>query len=328
MPMLVCPFCSLNCDDVDFSNPSIDLVCNKALVGFQSATTNEFARIGNAVASIEEVIASSTFRKPVSVITRGTDLTTARTLSDWNLSGAIRLSIESSLSADSWRSAVSREGVLSATLGDVLLHSDCVWSIGNPEVSHPRLYEKIQVDKKRFMQTGQLDAELLAELAFALRFKLPNPQAEMIRNASYLAILIGESAFAQGEETAVAELLCKLVRNLNDESRAVAVLLDDAATNRCVTAWKTNESITPVENLTVFDVRIGTPGAHSPKVRVQIGGVDLGQSSAECYLPCQTIGIDRSGVTVRGDATVTLPLVAMTHRQELFNAMELLSRLV
>ncbi|TWU24978.1 hypothetical protein Pla52o_12750 [Novipirellula galeiformis] len=328
-PLHICPFCSLHCDDVRIDEVAkhgwvANVPCDRATAGYQHAFRDALdARCGDdrctAMEASKHAQTLLSGSIPYSLVTTGTDLDSAKQLHQLQEAGRIRVLVDETASAEAWRAAISREGTLAATLGDIRTHADVLWTIGEVDAETPRLRERIDADQKRWVQSSSLDAESLAEIAFAIRAEtVPEDSGtavtEAIRASAYLAIILGRHAFVDSEATATAEMLCKLLWHLNQKRRAVVLQLDDAATNRSVTAWQSNTVISSIagNETRKIDLRLGTPPDGARPVRLQIGGIDRGKAFAEVFLPASTIGIHRDAVVVRGDGTVTLPLVAVT----------------
>jgi len=323
----VCPFCPLHCDDVALEQPSggnwmAKVQCGKAITAYAHALgDSQSARIADAAVATslasEKAKAMFAGKDIIHVATAGTDLDTARRLNQLQNKNRIRVAIDDTVSAAAWRAAISREGTLSATLGDVRMHADVVWTIGDVENETPRWRERIAAETKQWIHSQSLAAEPLAELFQTLRSNAngndsDEPIAASIGSANYLAIILGRNAFVESEATATAEMLSKMLWYLNKTSRAIVLQWDTAATNRAVTAWQTNAPIDSVtqDSQAEIHIRLGSPSEGAKAATLQIGGIDRGPQFAELYLPAATLGIDREGVTIRGDGTVTLPLAA------------------
>ncbi len=323
----VCPFCPLYCDDIALEQPSqgnwmAKVQCGKAITAYAHTLPNsQSARIAEtavatalAIKKAKEMFAGKGI---IHVATAGTDLDTARRLNRLQSDNRIRVAIDDTVSTAAWRAAVSREGTLSATLGDVRMHADVVWTIGDVENETPRWRERIAAETKQWIHSQSLAAEPLAELFQALRSNAngnesDQPIAKSIRSANYLAVILGRNALVESEAMATAEMLSKMLWYLNKTTRAIVLQWDPAATNRAVTAWQTNAPIDSVRQdpHAEIHIRLGSPSEGAKAATLQIGGIDLGPQFAELFLPAATLGIDREGVTIRGDGTVTLPLTA------------------
>ncbi|EMI20846.1 formylmethanofuran dehydrogenase subunit B [Rhodopirellula maiorica SM1] len=338
----VCPFCPLHCDDVSLEPSSeaeriVNVQCAKAITGYTKALSgSQSARIADSAVTTalaskqaKEILAGNGV---IHVATTGTDLDTARRLNQLQRENRIRIAVDDSISTAAWRAAVSREGTLSATLGDVRRHADVVWTIGDVDSETPRLRERISADTKECIQSNSLAAEPLAELFYAIRTDTPGSDSNKltvasIASANYLAVILGRNAFVASEAAATSEMLSKLLWYLNKTRRAIVLKLDAAATNRAVTAWQTNRLVPSVAGDLRHEihVRLGSPEVGTGAAKMQIGGIDRGRKFAEVFLPAATMGIDRDGVAVRGDATVTIPLAAICPSREL-TAIELLEQ--
>jgi hypothetical protein len=94
----------------------------------------------------------------------------------------------------------------------------------------------------------------------------------------------------------------------------LGVTLDPAATLRSVCLW-TNNTIPGSASFQndseqYFDIRLGSPlNRQSHPADWQIGGVDPGASLAKVFSPASQAGIDHASMMIRGDGSVSLPLV-------------------
>ncbi|GAA5509438.1 hypothetical protein Rcae01_04937 [Novipirellula caenicola] len=323
----VCPFCPLHCDDISIEassegQPIAKVQCSKATVAYTTALSGtQSARIADtavtpalAAEKAKDLLAG---HGVIHVATSGTDLDTARRLNRLQAHDRIRIAIDDTVSTTAWRAAVGREGTLSATLGDVRMHADVVWTIGDVESDTPRLREQIDAEAKKSVHSNSLAAEPLAEIFYSLRTNSQSndnlkPIVAPIESANYLAVILGADAFVESEATATVEMLSKLLWYLNQTKRAIVLQLDAAATNRAVTAWQSNTLVDSVTNPPHDEVhvRLGSPAEHAQAATIQIGGIDRGRQFAEIFWPAAIVGIDRDGVIIRGDATVTMPLAA------------------
>ncbi|TWT79995.1 hypothetical protein CA13_14070 [Planctomycetes bacterium CA13] len=339
--LAVCPFCSLHCDDVVFGPMEFGAMesvkCLRANDAFKEVQkTSPLGRIGTEVAEPKDVVKYAVQRfeekGPLNVATVGTDLETARALQSLAANGEIRLWLDDFPSAVAWRLATSRDGIVSATIGDIRRHADVVWMIGDVSSGHPRIAERIRLDAKIGLETSTLDAETLADLYYDLRHGGEGHVVKPIREAKYLAIVLGCDAFSESQAIPIAELLVKMVWFLNQTKRAVALQLDGSATNRAVAAWQTNCGLSSLSAQTRrdwnVDVRIGDAFQKKVPVELQIGGCDPGRQSAQAFLPAATVGVDRAGVIMRGDSAVTMPLARIVERRGVETAPDILNRIL
>ncbi len=307
---IVCPFCPLHCDDLIVDDQSnVNVECSIAVNGFRNALDPSVrARTGG----------DHVWGDVIRVSTAGASLSLSRTLAEQLRNGRIELSIDESPTRSATRAAIARDGIISATLGDVRKHADVIWVLGNPESELPRLWERLkQTDNASprvvRSQSETVTANELADIAYTLKGGSTDRVAgvEEIASAKYFAIIIGPDAFAVGQELAAAEMLIKLVLDLNlgdgDSSRrAVLVSIDPAATLRALVAWQSND-VLPTTSAPI-DVRIGNPIANSPAAKIQWGGTDPGNDLADSFFPAIVAGVHHSDAIIRGDSTVTLPL--------------------
>lgn len=335
---IVCPFCPLACDDVRVIAtekpghlPMVQTTCELATKLFRDAMQPAPPRIANKTASLTEIrehlrdsVAQS---KRIVVKTGGVDLASAKALEQLSSHGKITWVIDQSPVTRSWQLTSSRDGVISATLGDVREHADLLWLIGSVESAAPRIKE-VLIENKPSLQViqtpGPLDLDTLASLALATRDSITihakpviAKLAEAIESSKYFAVVCGDDAFDSKFADAGLCLLIQWVWSLNAKRRAVAMHLDDAATNRAVYRWRTNRSLANVceseSGPNSLTVRIGASVFDPTPVNIAIGTCDPGMDRAIAFIPCSIVGVHESGARIRGDGTVTMPLAKITH---------------
>ncbi|QDT03396.1 hypothetical protein K227x_17780 [Rubripirellula lacrimiformis] len=332
---IVCPFCPLNCDDLTVAaNGQTDSDCPIAEQGFSFAMAAPPApRIGSDPASPDDVhrLASTWFAKQdrVRIATASTPLSTSRTLATMVADSRIELFVDETPSQSALRTAVARDGNVSATLGDVKKHADLIWTIGDVSGQMPRLWQRLSrspssgdltTDRSgptpARLSHASMGANQFADIAFAIRSgSTPDAsQADLIQSiqsAGYLAIILAPDAFDAGQELTTAEWIVKwtIQQNQKQESRSRRVVLvgmDAATTLRSVVGWHTNQRLTAT--MTNVDIRLGNAIAGAQPAKLQIGGVDPGPELAHAYVPAGIAGVHHPDAIIRGDATVTLPL--------------------
>ncbi|MFG0254980.1 MAG: formylmethanofuran dehydrogenase [Rhodopirellula sp. JB053] len=272
--------------------------------------------------------------EPLRIVTTGVDLATARQLTDWQSQGKVQVEIETDASLHALQQTISRDGIVSATIADVATHADMVWMIGGITEAWPRLPEKLRRSScdDSVWNHNNCSADDLANLS-ALLHAIGDSEddqasestgttdaagdfetlARRWKSAKYTAVIVGPNAFTPGEESLSATMLCRIIREQNTDARCVLITLDSGATLRSVSMWKTNtspESTITSSSLQSFDIRIGSPlKRDSRPATLQIGGTDPGPETANSYQACSTAGIDRPGMSIRGDGSVSLPLL-------------------
>ncbi len=326
---IACPLCPLHCDDVRVSDTGDLIADHCSIVDEFNSSSPSSDREPTTLDSAKRL--SGDNGKRWRLVTTGVDLATARQLSDWQRDGQIDLTIESDASIQAILEVISRDGIVSATIADVATHADLIWTFGRVDEAWPRLMQKICQGPRgdaneNVCRFGECSADSLSQFAAATRpdsgsvsnvsAETSGPAGQIARwsSSKYTAILVGPGAFAPGEESISAAMLCRLVRLRNADSRCVLVTLDSAATLRSVCLWKTNESpssIAPDNTDVTFDIRLGSPlNRDSCPSALQIGGIDPGPKLAHAYRSSSIAGLHRRGMTIRGDGSVSLPLAA------------------
>ncbi len=329
--MTVCPFCPLACDDIEFTTKpespllKVSVDCPLARERFRDAMNPSPGRIGDRLASTGELKQHLSklcdAAENIVVITDGVDLATSRTLEQLQTDQRIKWLLSQSPLSESWQRTVSRDGMISSTLGDIRAHADLLWFLGNPQAKSPRI-EHFLLDRNRLAQQihsqGNIDLDFLAEVALATRSNdtpvTPRARelAVAIKESRYFAIVIGDDAFDARMADAGLSLLIQWLWRLNATNRAVALHMDSAATSRAVHRWRTNRSLASSTGAcfaaNTLVVRIGDAIQQTPATNVLLASSDPGPDYANVFLPMSILGIHHAGVIIRGDGTVTLPL--------------------
>ncbi|EMI57984.1 formylmethanofuran dehydrogenase subunit B [Rhodopirellula sallentina] len=327
---IVCPLCPLMCDDVSVSKDG-ELIANSCPIVDQfNASRPRQNRL-----PAEGVRLPST--EPLRIVTTGVDLATARQLTDWQSQGKVHVELETDASLHALQQTISRDGIVSATLADVATHADMVWMIGGITEAWPRLPEKLRRPggDDCVPSHSNCSADDLANLSALLHVIGASEDdhglestgttdaagdfgslARRWKSAKYAAVIVGPNAFMPGEESISATMLCRIIRAQNTDARCVLMTLDSGATLRSVSMWKTNtspDSTITSSSLQSFDIRIGSPlKRDSRPATLQIGGIDPGPDTASSYQASSTAGLDRPGMSIRGDGSVSLPLLSST----------------
>lgn len=349
--VIVCPFCPLHCDDVTLDPQGRPVVaCDLAKTEFRRALgTPTPPRLGaddpslihiagaddtgdgtdTDTHAIERHIAA-TIRdrvktaERIALVTAGTDLQTARDLDDLaSADPRVSIRIDASPTRQAIATAVSREGVVAATIADVRRHADQIWLLGIRPEHYPRLLDRL-IDPDRPATVHRSPHGIAADDLASLVVADPNAPPKDITSTGlspafassrYLTVIVGDHAFRPVEAEAAAELLVQWIHRRNANARAVIVQFDRAATNRCVAAWRGNRTLAADRDAITDNevrIRIGAPNAINPEaaapMTLQVGGDPSDPHQTQAYLPAAEFGVHRNGAVVRGDGTVTLPL--------------------
>jgi len=338
---IVCPFCPLHCDDLQVDPAgSVNVACQLACEGFADALHPTEPRIGNSKVSMQDVIEHArermTLARPV-VLASHVPLSTAKLLSQLQSDRVIDWIMPQSTSRAALRRAISRDGMISATLGDVRRHTDCLWILGNgPPQTMPRWRERIEsMDAKvrTLHWPAGVSANQLADLLDALRHdQRPASPAlgqvyDHFSQARSIAIVWFDDGFKPtetlsekgSEADSAATMLLELVLHLNDPQlhesrRGVLVTLDEAQTARSVSLWRCNEVaqdrfLSLIGDQHPLSIHLGVPPKTIPlPITIQVGGRDGGPEVSEAYAPTAIAGVHHRDMIIRGDGSVSLPL--------------------
>lgn len=365
-PPIVCPFCPLCCDDVVLRNDGgVGVDCSLAADQFAAAVAEVPVRFGSETITqdaIDFVITRLQLPAVPTVAIHNASLGESRMIQGLARQGKLLLATGSEL-ASAWSLAVARDGIVTATLGDVLRFADLIVCIGEFEVSTPRLIEWLKKGGAPVRTVTSLDADDLASLQQLTQQDVGaagsrpaanntgatkssfNALATEIAAARYVAFLVGADAFPDGQQTLVAEGLLRWVTDWNLQTshpqaadnatqpknppRAVAVHLSDNQSLHHVIRFRDNRiRASELAFPKPATIRLGsqpTDGRRVNRVELQIGGVDPGPEHATAFLPAATPGVHVADATIRGDGSVTLPLSAVI-ASELPTRTELLQR--
>lgn len=320
---VVCPFCPLHCDDVVVTSDGTVQANGCEIAESAGALMTQEAR-----ADDETLARIKAAERAVRVITSGVDLVAARQLIQWQSAGTIQVEIESDPSIQAVGTVTRRDGIVSATLSEIVMHADLIWLIGEVDEAWPRLEEKLRLD------SGVLSSSIgkhkvkrwerwTADFAGRMHHAIEHPEeieevsefqtrSKHFRDSQYSAIVIGPGAFDADEAEMAAAMVARIIRRRNDSARCVCVTLDSAATLRSLHAWQTNETLATPSSAEEIDstpvirlVGIGCREATDRPVDLQIGGLDPGADDARAFLPASPW---TNSVVIRGDGSVTLPL--------------------
>lgn len=320
---VVCPLCPLHCDDVVVNTDGSVQANGCEIAESAGSLVNQMARADEA--TLAQIAACE---QPIRVITSGVDLVAARQLVQWQSDGAIEVEIETDPSVQAIGTVTRRDGIVAATLSEVVTHADLVWLIGEVDPAWPRLEEKLRLESvgssasvgKRQVKRWE---RWTADFAGRMHHAIEHPEAieedsefqtrsKHLRDSQYAAIVIGPGAFDTDEAEMTAAMVARIIRRRNESARCVCVTLDPAATLRSVHAWRTNESLSPMMSDSEVDstpvirlVGIGHRTSVDRLVDLQIGGDDPGEEQARAFLPASPW---TNSMVIRGDGSVTLPL--------------------
>jgi hypothetical protein len=325
----VCPFCPLHCEDVSFGDDlSPRVPCDRLDFSIKSLSKPRH-RIANDFVPWSTMVQwakQQSFGDPIAVRVSTATLSQSKTLLCWHQENRIELTIDRSADESAMIDVMSRDAIITATLGDVRTHADFVWVLGDrSKDSDQGVFARLNrwISESAKVIHGQaIEPELFQKVTTAVLRHRPseNAVADAMLAASYVAILVCPGALSRDDRasTAAAELINGLVTRLNSQTisgrnrRAVIVNLNSNSTIDTVSLWQSNRKPTNSSNASV---RWGSPVSDLSPVRLQIGGVDPGPKLADGFVATQIAGVEYSDITVRGDSSVTLPLVPLAERK-------------
>ncbi|PAY18471.1 hypothetical protein CKO51_16235 [Rhodopirellula sp. SM50] len=348
---IVCPFCPLCCDDVhvDAASGETDVPCELAQLELAAAVRMPSARIGSeSIDSIDwSVLGESLSLQPTPVVEfNGATIAEAKMLETLVTESRIQLRIADAACGRALDQTIARDGLLATTLGDAVRRAEYFWGIGNLDQRTPRLKERLNQSGAALEYTPTATIGLLSRLHELLGGLAgdaavdpaaavdpigsePDRLHEHFRNSRSTVVVVGGAAFESGQEVIASEMLIRWIARWNETalpiagghdgddpivSRVTLLRLTADQNLRTVIRWRNNQvSPSDLSSPPVATIRVGSPvGEVTAPVRLQIGGVDPGQSLAHAYLPAAVPGVHHADTTIRGDGSVTLPLAGWT----------------
>lgn len=295
----VCPFCLTECAVDD---------CEAGRRYLQSLGSSP--RIGDRRSTADEVMADYRQSLPPGhqqqCIVGSVSMRLATQLVDWSITNDIELTVRTDPSIAAVQTAIRRDGVVTASIGELSRLADRFVLIGDCGSIPSRLSKPDHDRVKTFETLGNRDIA-------AWQQQTPNWAAE----SKYLAIIVGSGALSGStqEQTVTSERLIAwtwfLNRRLDAEGqpagRAVLLPIDPQATIREVYRYRTNRSLGP-PNDPSRSIQIGSLSCPmAAPVAVQIGGIDPGPTAAARYIPANTESTAPADAFIRCDNSVTLP---------------------
>lgn len=323
---VVCPFCAIHCDDsaagLDIADSDVaDSPCELQRRSIESLQTAS-PRIGDQSATESQVIdwaiqsakhpaiGNPTIRNPA-IIAGQMSLAIATDLVRWSIQTGVDLRVQTDPSIAAIQHTIARDGIVTASLGEVGRLADRVLMIGDLFTAYPRI-ERFLPATGEVTRIGKCDSATIASWMLDTE--------KICQQSQYFAVIVGPGCLGDSpaEQTVASERLVRWIWDLNQQTtngkharRAVLVVIDPASTIADVYRYHRNQSLSPLT--TIFNqptIRIGTPTTtnSSPPVTLQIGGIDEGPSSSHTFLPAAIGGWHQIDATLRGDGVITLPL--------------------
>ncbi|TWT68240.1 hypothetical protein [Crateriforma conspicua] len=331
----ICPLCSLFCDQADNESKTGNAAiwdCWLAKEGLRQ-WSHQVARFAQSGADLAADFAQVRKARPISVEAIAVDQATAQALIHRGQNGQIQLSTVRGATYAAISDATVRDGVIRATLGDVAAHADVIWALGDLDSIYPRWRVRCGIsvqdsqsdDEKTLLPyDGPVDASTMADVARRVR-EIRRGERDgqtdtvhcgdwirTIAGSQYLAVCVAPDAFATTDADLTAVMLLRLIRFLNESTRAVLVTLDAAATLDWMSLTMTNRATrTSDHDGDAVDIRLV---GHSVRTdwqrpaKLQIGGIDPGPTLAKQFQPASLGGLHGDATVIRGDSSVALGL--------------------
>lgn len=320
-----CPFCPLHCDDLDPASRPDDLqrcvllaarwpaAARQAAAARADDATLQTARrwvqqarriaIGGRIIDLETASAAGTFLRQ-----RGADL------------------LPGLFADDGYAESFARDGMVTTTLGDAAAAHQAVVQIGDIQSNLPRLDQRLA--RAGSVYRWRSSAELIERLA-ALRLALRRRAAIGLGDEDLVQTLrrclagpsvvfvIAPQVVPAGQQRPFWSTLSGLLFECNRQIRATLLRFDPAITLGTVLAWTGTTAAGPVAAIAAdqYELLIElTPWDESHRPidaarRITIGSSPQGASPGRLHLRAAAPGVAVGGIVIRGDGSVTLPLV-------------------
>jgi len=315
---VVCPCCPLHCDDVD----PVQLMLGKT--GCPVADHRVAAVLAATAVDNEEALGTCRqwIRDAKQIVVTGyvIDLETSRAISEFaNATGA---DVEVDGSNSAMLPLFAREGAFLTTLGEVTSRDASMLVIGDVTSHWPRIEARLEQVKtiQRWQDDEALTSRLAALRALVTnRFTAESPvdkvvasAATMIRASAYLVVLVAPLQESIGRSPVIWSTILGMVRELNKVTRAAILSFDPSVTQRSVMASRFDPKPYPLPAngaaLHIHFSPFGMGGNRSGGKTIVIGTGDKVFHKNERCLTASVPGLHHSGIVIRGDGSVTLPL--------------------
>ncbi len=323
---IVCPCCPLHCDDLSgdelSTSPAHCALAYERLKALRPTTTlarrDDEEREAN-----ERVLRVLSSGQRIVITGRVLDLATARAVVTLRKRAAVDVCLTTP--NPSSQSVMKRDGSYTCTLGELTRPTNSLLIIGDVELAWPRIprhltsvRELAQLEDSPALldQLAALRLAASATTAIQLPAELDHPAlqqaCELVRQASYLVILVAPLR----EDAVVSPLIWSalggLVQVLNRQRRAALLTLDETYTLRATAAARL-EQVPVLTSTSQPAVQIhldpfAEPYERQAELVVRIGAAGP-MVNDELFLPASTPGVDTAGIVYRGDGSVALPLI-------------------
>lgn len=315
---VVCPCCPLHCDDID----PAPLMLGET--GCPVADHRVAAVLAADAVDNEEALVTSRqwIRDAKQIVVTGhvIDLETSRAISEF--ASATGADVEVDGSNPAMLPLFAREGAFLTTLGEVTSRDVSMFVIGDVASHWPRIETRLEHVKtiQRWDDDEALPSRLAALRALVThRFTSESPvdaavanAATMIKASAYLVVLVAPLQERIGRSPVIWSTILGMVRELNKTTRAAILSFDPSVTQRSVMASRFDPKPyrLPADGdaLRIHFSPFGEGGNRSGGKTIMIGMGDKVFHKNERCLAASVPGLHHSGIVIRGDGSVTLPL--------------------
>jgi hypothetical protein len=319
---IVCPCCPLHCDDLDRGK----FLAGQTGCGIADKHVPSVLRLERAskIGPIDWETCRRWVSEAKQIIVSGhvIDLETSRAISEFASHTGAKVTAQGS--NPSALAVLAREGAYLTTLGELSSAETSLMVIGDVASHWPRIEERLGAYRRvvRWADSDDLP-ERIAALRAALKGVDVPRQAEnqwlteavsFVNTSTYLVLLVTPLAESKSCSPIIWSSLLGMVRERNKSSRAAILGFDISTTLRSVMASR----LDPLPQLSTSDdtsLRIifspfGEDFPDLPNSTVVIGMAKKNLKSNQRLLPARVPGIHQSGIVIRGDGSVTLPLLS------------------
>ena len=240
----ICPFCPLHCEDATIEPrsgglPRLEPACPRGQAFVERLDWDRQAPLpaelaGQPVAYEKAMAAAAErLRRAPQIAIRGSfgGFSLGRSIVDFGESLGACLEPTTSVGQQALRRAISRDGLISATLGDVRRYADLVLLIGQPELAYPRLLERFASDglvAGRTRQRVSIELRDAADRGAAPFALAEQPTARLAVSPAELAVLIAQWQRTDEPSAAPPALAPELTARLHRAEYIAVILGPDA----------------------------------------------------------------------------------------------------
>lgn len=316
---VVCPCCPLHCDDIDPAQLMLgNTGCPVADHRVAAVLTADSGDCETALVMGRQWIAKA---NRIVVTGHVIDLETSRAISEFADAHGADVEIDGSNSA--MLPLFAREGAFLTTLGEVASRDVSMLVIGDVATHWPRI--ETWLERLKTIQRWEDNKALATRLAVLREAVSPRASsilaiddevtaaAAMIQSSTYVVVLVAPlSDDDDARSSVIWSTILGMVRELNKITRAAILSFDHSLTLRSVMASRLDPKPYRLpadpDAIHIHFSPFGDEPRRSGGKSIVIGIGDKVFNKNQLCLPASVPGLHHSGIVIRGDGAVTLPL--------------------